>query len=463
MSKLHTTSLFIFRRDLRLEDNTGLMQALEESERVIPLFIFDTAQTDTAKNKYFSSHAFQFMLQSLTELDEALRAHGSKLYMYEGTYTEVLEDICTHNKIDAIYVNRDYIPFSRKRDAAIEVVAKKHGAAFIRAADYVLSPVEEVRTGAGKPYSVFTPFMRQAVTFGVAAPRQNRYKNYFSGSLHMSKHTPTHYKVKPTPTAFLCGGRHEALKLLKRGTFLKRYTAQRNVPAIDGTSRLSAHLKFGTVSVREVYAVAVEEAGATSQFVAELYWRDFYMHIGYHFPHVFGKSFQSWGDHIEWENSKKQFAAWCEGKTGVPIVDAGMRQLNQTGWMHNRVRMIVASYLTKNLLIDWRWGERYFASQLIDYDPCSNNGGWQWSASVGADPKPIRIFNPYLQAQTYDPDATYVKQWVAELEDVDAGLIAGGKEVDFSTLVDGYPSPLISQKESAARARAVYAAAKRHA
>jgi deoxyribodipyrimidine photo-lyase len=184
------------------------------------------------------------------------------------------------------------------------------------------------------------------------------------------------------------------------------------------------------------------------------------MYIGHHFPHVFGKSFQVWGDQIKWENDKKQFTAWCNGATGVPIVDAGMRQLNETGWMHNRVRMIVASYLTKNLLIDWRWGERYFASTLIDYDPCSNNGGWQWSASVGADPKPIRIFNPYLQAREYDPKAIYMKQWVPELQSVDSALLVGGKEIDFSTHVPNYPSPLISQKESYHRARDVYKQAK---
>lgn len=460
MAKLHKTSIFIFRRDLRLEDNTGLLQALEESERVIPLFIFDAAQTDAAKNKYFSQPAFQFMLASLTELNEALHRHGSKLYTYEGVYKEVLEDICKHNEIDALYVNRDYTPFSRKRDATIEAVAKKHGVAFVRAADYTLAPVEDVLTGAGKPYSVFTPFMRQAATHAVPKPRANRHRNYFSGVLHAKKHTHVSYKAAPAPNAFLSGGRREALKLLKRPTFLKRYTNDRNLPAVDGTSKLSAHLKFGTTSVREVYEVATTTPGASPQFVAELYWRDFYMHIGYHFPHVFGKSFQAWGDNIVWENSKKQFGAWCAGKTGVPIVDAGMRQLNETGWMHNRVRMIVASYLTKNLLIDWRWGERYFASKLIDYDPCSNNGGWQWSASVGADPKPLRIFNPYLQAQTYDPDAAYIKRWVPELSDIDVDMLTSGKEIDFSQHVATYPAPLVSQKESAARAKAVYARAK---
>lgn len=460
MTKPHHTALFIFRRDLRLEDNTGLLQALEESERVIPLFIFDVAQTDSAKNKFFSNHAFQFMLASLTELSDALKKRGSKLYVYEGSYKDVLEDIFAHNTIDAVYVNRDYTPFSRKRDAVIERVAKKHNATFVRSTDYTLSPVEDVLTGTGKPYSVFTPFMRQAVTHTVPKPRVNRHTNYFSGTLRTANHTQVSHKPALSKTACLRGGRSEALTILKHPSFLKQYTHNRNLPAIEGTSKLSAHLKFGTVSVREVYEVAVTTPGASEQFVTELYWRDFYMHIGYHFPHVFGASFQPWGDRIAWENNKSQFNAWCEGKTGVPIVDAGMRQLNQTGWMHNRVRMIVASYLTKNLLIDWRWGERYFATQLIDYDPCSNNGGWQWSASVGADPKPIRIFNPYLQAKTYDPDATYVTRWVPELQDVDPALLTSGKEIDFSQYVPAYPKPLVSQKESYQRAVRVYKAAK---
>jgi deoxyribodipyrimidine photo-lyase len=227
----------------------------------------------------------------------------------------------------------------------------------------------------------------------------------------------------------------------------------------DGTSRLSVHHKFGTVSIRETYWAA-KDAGVDQQFIAELYWRDFYLYISRHFPHVFGRSFLPWGDYLAWENDGEHFAAWREGRTGFPIVDAGMRQLNETGWMHNRARMIVASFLTKNLLIDWRWGERYFATQLVDYDPSSNNGGWQWSASVGADPRPLRIFNPYAQAQKYDPDARYIKRWVPELADVDVALLTDGKSRDFSAHVR-YPAPIIDYAMSYRRAQEAYREAKR--
>jgi deoxyribodipyrimidine photo-lyase len=459
-AKRYKKSVFIFRRDLRLEDNTALIAALEQSEQVLPLFIFDVAQVEKKKNAYFSHPAFQFMLASLEELQDAIKKHNGTLYAYQGVYSDVLDDILAHNSIDAVFVNKDYTPFAKKRDAKLASVCKKHGIQFKQFDDYTLSPIASIRTDQGDVYKVFTPFMRKAVTHEVPVP-QLRFKGKFvQRTPKTTQYQPKRFKLTVNKNAILSGGRAEALRLLKDVSFLKSYTTNRNIPSIKGTSLLSAHHKFGTISIRETYHAVRHVSGASEQFLAELYWRDFYMYIALHFPHVFGKSFQAWGDRIKWVNNKKQFTTWCNGATGVPIVDAGMRQLNETGWMHNRVRMIVASYLTKNLLIDWRWGERYFASTLIDYDPCSNNGGWQWSASVGADPKPIRIFNPYLQAREYDPEAIYMMQWVPELQSVDPALLAGGKEVDFSTLVPNYPPPLIAQKESYHRAREVYKQAK---
>lgn len=444
-------TLFIFRRDLRLEDNSGLLEALENSEKVIPVFVFDKEQVDTKKNKYFGENSFQFMANSLKELDEDLKNRGSKLYVFEGQYEKIIDQIIKDQKVDAVYVNKDFTPFARKRDGKIKEVCDKNDALFFRIDDYTLSPIEIIKTGNGDPYSVFTPFMKNASTHRVAASRKNNFNNYFSGNL---KSSSLKSQVSSSSNLMIKGGRKEALNLMKRD-IVKSYAKNRDLPDIDGTSRLSAHIKFGTVSIREVY-----EWGNKSQtFISELYWRDFYLHIAYFFPKVFGKSFQDRGDKIKWINDKKQFKSWCEGKTGVPIVDAGMRQLNTIGWMHNRVRMIVASYLTKNLLIDWRWGEKYFAQKLIDYDPSSNNGGWQWSASVGADTRPIRIFNPYTQTQKFDKDAKYIKEWVKELKDVETDKLTNGKEIDFSKFAK-YPSPLVDQKESFHRAMKAYKKAK---
>ncbi len=456
-------SIFIFRRDLRLDDNSGLIKALKESDKVIPIFIFDNNQIDKNKNDYFSENAFQFMLNSLKELNKDLQKKGSKLFIYQGEYEKIIESLISENKIDAIYMNKDYTPFSRKRDGVVKKICDKCSVNFFRVDDYTLSPIEIIETQEHKKYSVFTPFMKKARTYQVLEIIKNKNKNYFStnsnlkssfGEVKISK-----LDIYNNNKIMLIGGRSEALKMMKKTDFFKKYKNDRNLPAIEGTSKLSAHIKFGTVSIREIYYWA-EKGGASDQFISELYWRDFYLYISYHFPFVFGKSFQQRGDKIKWRNSKKEFEKWKVGKTGVPIVDAGMRQLNEIGWMHNRVRMIVASYLTKNLLIDWRWGEKYFAQKLIDYDPSSNNGGWQWSASVGADPKPIRIFNPYTQVQKYDPQALYIKKWVHELKDVEEKILTSGKDVDFSEFGE-YPKPLVDQKDSYHRAMNAYRVAKK--
>ncbi|MBP9749882.1 MAG: deoxyribodipyrimidine photo-lyase [Candidatus Pacebacteria bacterium] len=360
-------------------------------------------------------------------------------------------------------------------------------------------------TQQGKPYSVFTPFMRNAMTHEVPTPKRNARANYYHNILitpcsslreadprEATKHHKGHShfsnslqlqeklvqsRILSRPSYALdCrvaplrsaprrdggGGRKAGLAILEKTGFINTYKHARDLPALPGTSHLSPHHKFGTISIRETYEIARTHHGeGAQQFIAELYWRDFYYHIAYHFPHVFGKSFLPWGDCITWRNDPTALTAWQRGETGIPIVDAGMRELNETGWMHNRVRMVVASFLTKNLLIDWREGEKYFAQKLVDYDPAVNNGGWQWSASVGADPRPLRIFNPYTQAQKYDPRAEYITQWVPELQKVPAHLLTDGKEHDLSTLAPTYPGPIVSCRESYHRAREAYAKARR--
>lgn len=458
-------SLFIFRRDLRLFDNTGLLTLLKESKEVVPAFIFDPRQCDPKVNEYFSDAGFQFLLTSLVELDEALRAKGSQLYVYSGNPATIVSSLIEKDGVEAVYVNKDYTPFSRVRDKEIQDACEKAGVPFERHDDVTLSPIETIRTGQGKLYSVFTPFMRKASTFEVEAPHTNTHTNYVTNPTLTQTVSLKDFKADTAGRELaLAGGRSEALPVLKKLTFLAEYKDKRNRPDIpEGTSRLSAHHKFGTISIRETYHAVRKQAGTGSQFISELYWRDFYYYTAYHFPMVFKQSFLPWARNIVWENDETKFTRWCEGRTGVPLVDAGMRQLNHTGYMHNRVRMVVASYLTKNLLVDWKWGEKYFASKLIDYDPAQNNGGWQWSASVGTDPRPLRIFNPYTQAQEYDPKAIYIKMWVPELASVPEKKLTDGKTQDFSAIANGYPAPLVDQKESFRRALTVYKEAKQNA
>jgi deoxyribodipyrimidine photo-lyase len=452
--KKYNRTLFIFRRDLRLEDNLGLLDALENSEKVIPIFIFDDRQINKKKNEYFGENSFQFMINSLKELEKDLNNRKGKLFLFKGDYKTILDKLIISENIEAVYGNKDYTPFSRKRDKEIENVCNKNRIDFYRVADYVLSDIENVKTGTGNRYSVFTPFMKKASEKKVDGPIKNNFSNYYSRNIKNTIKL-SEFDNYENKDLMLQGRRSEALDLMKRESIPKNYKKNRDLPAIDGTSKLSAHIKFGTISIREVYEWGKE----SSTFISELYWRDFYLYISYHFPEVFKKSFQERGENIKWINDKKHFERWKKGETGVPIVDAGMRQLNKIGWMHNRVRMIVASYLTKNLLIDWRWGEKYFAQKLIDYDPSSNNGGWQWSASVGADPKPIRIFNPYTQVQKYDSSAEYIKEWVDELKDVEDDLLTDGRDKDFSEFAN-YSKPIVDQKESYHRAMEVYKEAK---
>jgi len=461
MPKTNKKALFIFRRDLRLEDNLGLLAALEESEEVIPVFIFDDRQIDKSKNDFFSHPAFYFMLNSLTELDKALQKKDSRLYIFHGRPEEILADLIKNDNIDAVYVNKDYTPFARKRDGSISNACQKAKVSFYRFDDVALSSLENIRTDQNRIYTVFTPFMKKAMQSEVAKPRKNNYQNYFSSGLKTTTVDLADYQLPKNQNFLVHGGRREGLRILKNHQYLDDYKERRNLPAdASGTSKLSAHHKFGTVSIRESYHLAKENVGTHSPFISELYWRDFYFYIAYHFPTVFKKSFLPWAKNLKWINDKKQFAAWCEGRTGVPMVDAGMRELNQTGWMHNRSRMIVASYLTKNLLINWQWGEKYFAQKLIDYDPSQNNGGWQWSASTGADQRPLRIFNPYTQAVNYDKNADYIKKWVTELESVDNKFLTDGKTQDFSDLAANYPAPLVDQKMSYHRTMATFKQAK---
>lgn len=446
----------MFRRDLRLQDNTGLLQALDESEQVLCCFIFDPRQVE--EHKYRSVPALQFMLESLEDLDQQLQNKGGLLACYVGEAENVLHDIITSEKIDAVFLNKDYTPFSQKRDQALQKICDTQSVVFSAHDDALLQPIGTVRKKDGNPYTVFTPFMRAAREHTVPNPVKNTHKQYVSSLPKKSqKIADVSKKILKQRNDQLAihGGTAVAEKTLRKiGTFTD-YKETRDVPAqSDGTTHLSPHQKFGTVSVREVYHLVRSQLGADHGLLAELYWRDFFTNIAWHFPQVFGHAFHAKYDKIEWSTNKKNFEAWCQGQTGFPIVDAGMRELNATGYMHNRVRMITASFLVKDLHISWRWGEQYFARQLVDYDPAVNNGNWQWAASTGCDAQPyFRVFNPWLQQKKYDPDCLYIKRWIPELADLSAKEI---HKLEKGQPPLGYPGQMVDHANERDAAKSMY-------
>ncbi len=452
MNKKYPLSLFIFRRDLRLYDNTALISALEQSEHIIPCFIFDPQQV-TEKNHYKSTNALQFMLESLADLKEQLKAHAGHLYIFYGAPEKIIEELFKTKKIDAVFINQDYTPYSLERDAHIEKICKKLNIDFNAHHDLLLHAPDSVLTQAGKPYTVFTPFYRAALKTPVALPRSNNHKNYFIHKLIEEK-DPKEILDSFNKNIFVHGGRENGLKILKHIENFKKYENTRDFPELP-TTGLSAHNKFGTISIREEFHTMVNHLGAMHMLVRQLYWRDFYTQIAAHFPRVFGHSYLEKYENIHWKENPETFKKWCTGTTGFPIVDAGMRQLNATGWMHNRVRMIVASFLTKDLHIDWRLGEKYFAQKLVDYDPAVNNGSWQWAASTGCDPQPyFRIFNPWLQQEKFDPECTYIKRWVPELTRYSPKIIhalSSGK-ID----IPNYPQPMVDHSKQTAYAKEMF-------
>ncbi|MGR9014852.1 MAG: cryptochrome/photolyase family protein [Gammaproteobacteria bacterium] len=432
----YSTSLFIFRRDLRVHDNLGLLKAMRLSERVIPCFIFDPRQIEP--HPYQSKPGLQFMLQSIKDLQQQLQAAGSKLALYHAPPDQVIKQLAEQQQIQAVFINRDYTPFSRLRDDELAAVCKRLGIALVVFSDALLNEPEQVLKKDKKPYQVFTAFYNNAGQLPVAPPQALERRNFLSID---SGFTIERLGLSQTETA-INGGRHQALTILGRLGECAEYKNTRDFPVLEATSKLSAHLKFGTCSVREVYYAISEQLGSEHPLIRQLYWRDFFTHIAYHFPQVFGRAFLEKFAHLHWDNNPEYFQAWCDGKTGFPIVDAGMRELNATGYMHNRVRMTVASFLIKDLHIDWRWGERYFAQHLVDYDPCVNNGNWQWAASTGCDAQPFfRIFNPWRQQLKFDPDCRYIYRWLPELQAFPPKVI---HQWDNKRSICSYPVPIIN-------------------
>jgi deoxyribodipyrimidine photo-lyase len=400
-------NIFIFRRDFRINDNLALNSLIKDcgNKSIYPIFIFNPAQIYPNNNPYFSNNCVQFMIESLDDLDKNIHVN-----YYEGVDIDILTKLSNKYKIKSIAYNKDYSPFAIKRDSIIDEWASKNGILIITEEDYTLYNMGTIQNNQNKPYQVFTPFYKKSLSLKVNDVHKLAVK-----SIDIIKHIKKFDKHKyytANDDLAVRGGRDKALIRLKN--VMTDYAKFRDYPGLDKTTKLSAYIKFGCVSIREVY----HNYNDAKELQRELIWREFYANILFYFPNVLGNSFKEKYDTIKWTNNKEWFKKWCEGKTGYEMVDAGMNQLNKTGWMHNRLRMITAMFLTKDLLIDWRWGEKYFASKLVDYDPASNNGGWQWSASTGTDSQPyFRIFNPELQLKRYDKDYEYIRRWIPNYED----------------------------------------------
>lgn len=438
-------SICIFRRDLRITDHPALSHALKESEQVLPVFFFDPRQIGS-KNKYRSTHAIQFMLESLDDLEEQLQKKGGKLFCFSGKPEDILIQICKEYTIDAVFFNEDYTPFALKRDKAIQDSCKKHDINCYVFMDVLLCNPEDIKTKQNTVYGMFTPFYKTASKNEVNAPLPWQKGTFYKPKITeaLQKKDIWNFLEEPINKNLATrGGSCEAKKLLTKLSSLKNYAKTRNIPSFD-TSLLSAHLKFGTVSIRQVYYTILDLFGPKHPFLIQLYWRNFFSYLALYNPTMFGSCLKEKYNKLTWENNTHLFKLWKEGKTGFPIVDAGMRQLNSSGFMHNRIRMITASFLIKDLHIDWQWGEQYFAQQLTDYDAAVNNGNWQWSASVGIDSQPyFRIFNPWLGQKKFDPDCLYIKKWLPELQNVPAADIHNWHKTYKKYTTIQYPKPIV--------------------
>lgn len=425
-------NIFWFRRDLRLDDNIGFYHALISEYPVLPIFIFDTEILDQLpKDDARVTFIYETLQRMRSELQEKYK---SSIAIYHGKPLDIYKALVKEHNIDTVFTNHDYEPYAKKRDEEIASFLKSKNIPLRTYKDQVIFEKDEVVKTDGNPYIVYTPYMKAW---------KNKFKtdyriNIFNTSDYLDnlvkhKHLPN---LSLSVIGFKSSSQHiEDYNVTP--IIIQQYENTRNFPAQDSTSRLGPHLRFGTVSIRKILKKAIAESNET--FWQELIWREFFMQILWHFPHTINQAFKSKYDRIEWRNNETEFKAWCEGKTGYPLVDAGMRQLNQTGFMHNRVRMLVGSFLCKHLLIDWRWGEAYFAEKLHDYELASNVGNWQWVAGSGVDAAPyFRIFNPTTQIEKFDKNHTYIKQWVPDYQELT------------------YPKPIVEHKFARERCLRAY-------
>ena len=471
--------LFWHRRDLRLADNVGLAAARQQSRCVVGVFCLDPnilQQDDVAPAR------MRYMLESLSELQTSYRQAGGQLLVLQGEPTELIPALAIALEAQAVYWNWDVEPYARQRDRTMLEALKQADIQTHNAWDQLLHAPGDVRTGTGQPYTVYTPFWRNWNSRDKAEPVAAPTDLQSLSADQMAAAEAVGIISLPSAKDLgfiwendlpLAPGEQAAQAQLdlfcEQDQTITAYDDQRNFPAVPGTSFLSPALKFGTIGIRTVWSAAAaalslsrsdETFNNIQTWQQELAWREFYQHALYFFPELAEGPYRAPFKNFPWSNNEDHFQAWCDGMTGYPIVDAAMRQLNELGWMHNRCRMIVASFLTKDLIIDWRWGEKYFMQKLVDGDLAANNGGWQWSASSGMDPKPLRIFNPASQAQKYDPEADYIRQWVPELRSVDTELLVTGKIPPLECHRCGYPTPIVDHKMQQNRFKQIYKAQK---
>jgi deoxyribodipyrimidine photo-lyase len=420
--KKYNLGLHIFTRDLRIVDNNTLEKANELCDKIIPCFIFTKSQTSDELNKFKSNKSLQFMIESLDDLNNAIQKQNSQLHIYYGILENVIEELIKKTKVQTIFITRDYTPYSNERELLIEQLCFKYNLTFYCIDDYLLYQHPEY---TNKYYKKFTPYYNYQLKNKVNPFIKKHKINFKKIVLDDNKYTfslKTAYikLIEPSYKSIFTGGRKEGLKILNSIKNFENYGDTRN-DLTKNTTGLSAYMKFGCISPREVYYIMKNNLGINHDLIKQLIWREFYLQLLISHPYVLkGKSLKPNYDNIIWKNNMSLFKKWCDGKTGFPIVDAGIREMNETGFMHNRARLITASFLVKNLLIDWRFGEKYFATKLIDYDPASNNGNWQWVAGSGADSMPyFRIFNPWTQGKNYDKNCIYIKKWIPELNDVE--------------------------------------------
>ena len=409
MDKTTPASIFWFRRDLRLHDNAGLYHALKGEHPILPVFIFDKEILSKLEDK--DDARVSFIHQTIKQLDYGLQQHNSGLLALHDEPLRAWQTLLKDYNIAAVYINHDYEPKAKQRDEQIEKLLQSHNVPFYTYKDQVIFEKDEVVKDDGNPYTVYSPYSRkwyQKLTpFYLKAYQTEKYFENFV------KTAP--FQIPSLKEIGFEKSNREFPPIHYR-EFIGDYAQKRDFPAINGTTHIGLHLRFGTVSIRELARTA--NGCSEKTWLDELIWREFYMMVLHHFPHTSDDAFKPGYNRIKWVNDEKQYEAWCKGETGFPLVDAGMRELNATGYMHNRVRMVVASFLSKDLLIDWRWGERYFARKLLDYEMASNVGGWQWAAGSGTDAAPyFRIFNPDSQLKKFDPELAYVKKWVPEYAD----------------------------------------------
>ncbi|HLO87502.1 MAG TPA: deoxyribodipyrimidine photo-lyase, 8-HDF type [Nostocaceae cyanobacterium] len=457
--------LFWHRRDLRITDNTGLAAAQQKSTKVVGLFCLDP---NILERDDVAPARVTYMLGCLQALQQQYIKLGSQLLILRGNPVQLIPALARELSAKAVYWNWDVEPYSQRRDRAIIDSLQEKGIEFLHPNwDQLLHSPDEIFSGSKTPYTVYTPFWKNWSSKPKAKPAATplSLQGLTDAELEIAQKAGAISLPSTKDLGFvwdgeliLPPGETAALERLQAftDTAITEYQEQRNYPYVDGTSQLSAALKFGVIGIRVVWQTTLtalenchsdEVKASIHTWQQELAWREFYQHAMYHFPELADGAYRDNFKNFPWQNNEKYFQAWCEGKTGYPIVDAAMRQLNETGWMHNRCRMIVASFLTKDLIINPQWGEKYFMQKLIDGDLSANNGGWQWSASSGMDPKPLRIFNPASQTQKFDPEGEYIRQWVRELRSLDTEYLVTGKIPPLELHAVGYPKPIVDHQK----------------